>query len=90
MIRNGSGLRLATIDSLGLLDYAYSELIEGADAEHKLRIDATLLGRIGENGGFIIDDPELPAALQGKEAPSWWNPYEKAFEMTTLTDVELA
>lgn len=33
---------------------------------------AALEGRIGPNGGIVVDDPMLPPELQGKEAPSWW------------------
>jgi hypothetical protein len=64
---------LATIGLVELLNFAYARLMENADEDDRKRIDMTLAGRIGEGGGEIVDDPDLPDEMQGLEAPSWWN-----------------
>ena len=55
-----------------MLNFVYARLVEEADADHRRKIDLALAGRLGEHGGEIVDDPDLPAAMQGMEAPSWW------------------
>lgn len=55
------------------LNFVYARLVENADAAGRRKIDLALSGRLGEHGGEIVDDPDLPASMQGKEAPSWWN-----------------
>lgn len=69
----GSGHRLAGMGMVALLNFAYGRLLEFADDEGRKRIELALEGRLGENGGEIVDDPDLPAEMQGLEAPSWWN-----------------
>lgn len=56
-----------------MLSYAYWYMIKDLDSDQRRRIELALQGRIGESGGEIVDDPDLPASLQGKEAPSWWS-----------------
>lgn len=63
-----------------LLNFVYYYLVKDADADGRRKIDLALAGRLGESGGEIIDDPDLPEGLQGKEAPSWWNSDYDAFE----------
>lgn len=69
----GRGRRLADLSALEMLNFVYARLTENADSEHRRKIDLALAGRIGEHGGEIVDDPDLPASMQGMEAPSWWN-----------------
>lgn len=61
------------LSALEMLNYVYARLVENTDADGRRKIDLALAGRLGEHGGEIVDDPDLPAAMQGKEAPSWWN-----------------
>jgi len=65
-----------------LLNFSYSLLLKDADPDGRKRIIAALEGRLGPGGGIIIDDPDLPAALQGKEAPAWWTPDHDPFKDT--------
>jgi hypothetical protein len=65
-----------------MLNAVYARMMENADAEGRRRIDLALAGRLGEHGGEIVDDPDLPAAMQGMEAPSWWNGDHDAFADT--------
>jgi hypothetical protein len=58
---------------LELLNFAYAQLVSYADEEGRKKIDLALEGRIGEHGGELVDDPDLPESMQGMEAPSWWN-----------------
>lgn len=62
-----------------MLNYAYWYLVKDAEEEQRRRIDMALEGRLGESGGEIVDDPALPASMQGKEAPVWWNGDHDAF-----------
>lgn len=56
-----------------MLNLTYARLVEFADEDGRKRIDLALAGRLGESGGEIVDDPDLPESMQGVEAPSWWN-----------------
>lgn len=56
-----------------MLNFTYWYLVKDLDAEQRKKIDLALANRLGENGGEIVDDPDLPENLQGKEAPSWWS-----------------
>lgn len=67
--------RLLDLTVLEVLNYCYARLVEGLDAKGRRKLWDTLMGKIGPKGGYIIDDPMLPKALQGQEAPSWWDPY---------------
>lgn len=58
------------------MNYAYAQMTDGLDWERKMRVDGALLGKIGPNGGWIIDDPLMPASLRGQEAPEWYDPFE--------------
>lgn len=64
------------------LNLVYHHLTKDADSEAREKLDQALAGRIGASGGLIIDDERLPAALQGREAPAWFNerhdPYANA------------
>ncbi len=51
----------------------YSMLVTEGDEEHRKRIHLAMEGRLGANGGEIVNDPDLPESMQGMEAPSWWN-----------------
>jgi hypothetical protein len=62
-----------------LLDFAYYYLVKDTDADGRRRVDLYIAGRLGESGGEIVDDPDLPEALQGKEAPSWWRADDDPF-----------
>jgi len=55
------------------LNYVYAQLTANTDVDGRRKIDLALAGRLGEHGGEIVDDPDLPASMQGREAPSWWN-----------------
>lgn len=72
-------MRLIRMSLLALLDFTYYYLVKDADADGRRKIDLALAGRLGESGGEIVDDPDLPASLQGKEAPAWWNSEHDAF-----------
>jgi hypothetical protein len=72
------------------LNFAYSELVKNADGKQKRRLDDALAGKIGGRGGYIVDDPDLPASLQGIEAPDWWDPYHDPWETAhRVRDVEI-
>lgn len=64
------------------LNLVYQHLTKDTDMKGRKYLDDALAGRIGSAGGLIIDDPKLPASLQGKEAPSWFSenhdPYAEA------------
>lgn len=64
---------MARMSLHALLDFTYYYLVKDADAEGRRKVDLAMAGRLGESGGEIVDDPDLPASLQGKEAPSWWS-----------------
>lgn len=68
-----TGRRLVDLSALELLNFAYSILIKDVTQEGRQRIDAVLEGRVGPNGGILVDDDTLPEAMQGMEAPSWWS-----------------
>lgn len=53
-----------------LLNYAYADRLEGLDPKQRSYVIAALEGRLGPNGGFIVDDPTLPT--YGQEAPAWY------------------
>lgn len=69
----GYGKRLATVSINEMLNTAYARLVEFADEDGRKRIDLALAGKLGESGGEIVDDPDLPESIQGMEAPAWWN-----------------
>lgn len=64
------------------LNLVYQHLVKDADSKQRKHLDDALSGRIGAAGGLIIEDDRLPASLQGREAPSWFdenhNPYKNA------------
>lgn len=43
------------------------------DPEARRKVKLALEGRLGENGGEIVDDDLLPESMRGREAPKWWN-----------------
>jgi hypothetical protein len=67
------GRRLAELTLIEMLNLTLACLLEWADADGRRKIELALEGRLGEHGGEIVDDPDLPASMQGVEAPSWWN-----------------
>lgn len=67
------GRRLLELSAIEMLNLAYAMLVSDSDDEHRKRIDLALAGKIGESGGEIVADPDLPDEMQGLEAPSWWN-----------------
>lgn len=71
-----TGGRLLGRSAVETLNLVYSHLVSELDWKQRLKLDGALLGKLGPNGGWIIDDPDLPAELQGKEAPDWWDPFE--------------
>ncbi len=68
-----NGRRLADLSVLEMLNLTYSLLVSEADEEGRKKVNLALAGRLGESGGEIVDDPDLPESMQGMEAPSWWN-----------------
>jgi len=83
------GRRLADLSLIEMLNFVYSRLVKDADEEGRKKVDLALAGRLGEHGGEIIDDPMLPASMQGKEAPSWWNSDHDAFaDQHTLANAD--
>lgn len=56
-----------------MLNFTYWYMVKDADADQRRRIELALVGKLGESGGEIIDDPDLPESMQGVEAPAWWN-----------------
>lgn len=74
------GRRLMELSAVEVLNYSYSQIVQHADEKQRRKIDDILAGKIGPHGGYIIDDPDLPAALQGQEAPEWWDPYHDPWE----------
>lgn len=76
--------RLLNLNCIEILNYGFAFLMEGLDARQRAHIMASLEGRVGPGGGILVDDPDLPAELQGREAPSWWsespeNPFSDTF-----------
>ena len=67
-----TGKRLIDLSAVELCDYSYSLLVKDRDSEGRRKIELMLVGKIGERGGEIVDDPLLPASMQGMEAPAWW------------------
>jgi hypothetical protein len=67
------GRRLTQLSAIELLNFAYATIVGEANGEQRRHIDAALEGRLGQGGGILVDDPDLPASLQGTEAPSWWS-----------------
>lgn len=61
------------LSAVEVLDYSYYLLTKDRDQATRRKIELMLMGRLGEHGGELIDDPSLPASMQGMEAPSWWN-----------------
>lgn len=74
--------RLLRLSAHEALNFAYAHLVDGADHETRLKIDAALSGNLGEGGGQIVNDPDLPDAMQGMEAPAWWSSDEDPFQDT--------
>ncbi len=74
-----TGRRLVDLAAIEMLNFAYATILDGLDSEQRRRVNAALEGRIGEGGGLVVDDPDLPQALQGQEAPSWWTDDHDAF-----------
>lgn len=56
-----------------LLNKAWSHMVKDLDSQGRAKLEAAMEGRLGPHGGILVDDPDLPADLQGKEAPSWWD-----------------
>lgn len=65
--------RLLKLSAMEVLNFGYSHLMDGKDAKERVYIQAWLEGRVGPNGGIIVDDDDLPENLHGQEAPAWWN-----------------
>jgi len=83
-----SGRRLAQVSVLELLNFVYADLLSWADQDGRKKVNAALEGKIGSGGGVVIDDPSLPASMQGMEAPSWWDDDEDPFaDQHTLNNV---
>ena len=70
------------MSAIEVLNFAYACLMEGVDGDARKRINAALNGRLGQDGGILIDDPSLPASLQGQQAPSWWTDEHDPFAET--------
>lgn len=82
------GRRLADLGLIEMLNFTYAVLVKDADAEGRRKVDLALQGKIGEGGGEIVDDPALPASMQGREAPSWWNGDHDPFADTHSINAE--
>ena len=76
------GRRLVKLSALEVLNFSFSNILEGLDGESRKRALAALEGRLGPNGGILIDDPDLPESLQGQEAPDWWKDDHDPFQDT--------
>ncbi|HUV09716.1 MAG TPA: hypothetical protein VMX12_01990 [Acidimicrobiia bacterium] len=60
--------RLRDLDAGELLSVSYSLMVENLDTEKRRELDHALMPR----AKVAIDDPDLPAELQGMKPPSWW------------------
>lgn len=81
----GPGRRLLDLSAVELLNFVYAKIMDGRDQEARDKVNAALEGRLGESGGIKVDDPDLPASLQGMEAPSWWaNDHDPFAEQHTI------
>lgn len=81
---------MARLSLSALLNFTYYYMVKKTDAEGRRRIDLALAGRLGESGGEIVDDPDLPASLQGKEAPTWWRADDDPFaDQQSLGDADV-
>ena len=76
------GRRLADLTAVEMLNFTLARLLDGADGDGRHKIDLALEGRLGDHGGEIIDDADLPESMQGVEAPSWWNSNDDPFADT--------
>lgn len=56
-----------------LLNWTFAYMMEDKEPRERRYILAALEGRLGPNGGILVDDPDLPAEMQGQEAPAWWD-----------------
>lgn len=84
-----TGHRLVHLTVMEMLNLAYYRLVRDVSGDQRKRIDAALEGRLGEHGGIVIDDPMLPAELQGMEAPSWWSDDHNPMANMQNIDAEL-
>lgn len=70
-----------------LLSFAWANVYDKANDKSRRKLDLLSRGRLGPDGGEIIDDENLPEALRGTEAPEWFtledDPFadQWAFEM---------
>ena len=84
----GQGRRMLDLTMTELLNFAYSLLVKDADSEGRRKVDLGLAGKLGESGGELVDDPDLPESMQGREAPAWWNGDHDPFADTHSINAE--
>lgn len=67
------GRRLLSTPIMELLNFVWADVFEGLDGKQRRHLLASFEGRVGPDGGILVDDPDLPAEMQGMEAPAWWD-----------------
>ena len=59
-------------------------MVAGLDAEHRKKLDYALR----RDSAVVIDDPDLPASMQGLRPPSWWKGVTPVEGLISLPDPE--
>ncbi len=78
------GRRLADLDAGELLSWGYYVMVSGMDAEHRAKLDYALR----PDAAVVINDPELPASMQGLRPPAWWKGDVPVEGLITMADPE--
>jgi len=74
-----SGRRLLDVPIGELLSIVWYEIYSNADPRMQRKLNLFVLGRLGPDGGEIVDDPNMPSSLRGREAPEGWADTEDPF-----------
>lgn len=70
-----TGRRLSDLTAAELCNFVYYDMVTKiTDPEQRTKFEAAIRGQLGARGGYIINDPLLPESMQGREAPTWWDP----------------
>jgi len=75
-----SGRRLLDVPVGELLSFAWANIYDKANDKAQRKLDLLVRGRLGQDGGEIMDDPNLPESLRGAEAPDWFTTEEDPFD----------
>lgn len=68
-----TGRRLLDLSVGEMISLVWSDLYTNTDAKGRRKLDLFARGRLGVDGGEIMDNDALPESLRGVEAPEGWN-----------------